>query len=79
MRINSALLKLFEWDGNLDNGVQRQQYIQNKVMDEAKRRFVYTNVPISDIAFELLSTVSYFIRSFPATYGRNSITLSENT
>ena len=46
-------------------GFSAKQYIQNKVMDEAKRLLVYTNVPISDIAFELcFSTVSYFIRSF---------------
>lgn len=41
-------------------GFSAKQYIQNKVMDEAKRLLVYTNVPISDIAFELcFSTVSY--------------------
>jgi AraC-like DNA-binding protein len=46
-------------------GFSAKQYIQNKVMDEAKRLLVYTNFPISDIAFELcFSTVSYFIRSF---------------
>ena len=46
-------------------GFSAKQYIQNKVMDEAKRLLVYTNIPISDIAFELcFSTVSYFIRSF---------------
>lgn len=46
-------------------GVSAKQYIQNKVMEEAKRLLVYTDFPISDIAFELcFSTVSYFIRSF---------------
>ena len=46
-------------------GLSAKQYIQNKVMDEAKRLLVYTDFPISDIAFELcFSTVSYFIRSF---------------
>ncbi len=34
-------------------GFSAKQYIQNKVMDEAKRLLVYTDVPISDIAFEL--------------------------
>ena len=46
-------------------GISAKQYIRNKVMDEAKRLLTYTDVPISDIAFELhFSTVSYFIRSF---------------
>ena len=46
-------------------GVSAKQYIQNKVIDEAKRLLAYTDAPISDIAFELhFSTVSYFIRSF---------------
>ena len=46
-------------------GLGAKQYIQNKVMDEAKRLLVYTDFPISDIALELcFSTVSYFIRSF---------------
>lgn len=45
--------------------ISAKQYIQNKVMDEAKRLLVYTNLPISEIAFELnFSTVSYFVRSF---------------
>ncbi|WP_455591910.1 AraC family transcriptional regulator [Bacteroides sp.] len=45
--------------------VSAKQYIQNKVMDEAKRLLVYTDLPVSDIAFELhFSTVSYFIRCF---------------
>ena len=46
-------------------GVSAKQYIQNKVIDEAKRLLAYTDAPISDIAFELhFSTVSYFIRLF---------------
>ena len=46
-------------------GISANQYIRNKVMDEAKRLLTYTDFPISDIAFELhFSTVSYFIRSF---------------
>lgn len=34
-------------------GVSAKQYIQNKVIDEAKRLLAYTDAPISDIAFEL--------------------------
>lgn len=46
-------------------GGSAKQYIQNKVIDEAKRLLAYTDAPISDIAFELhFSTVSYFIRCF---------------
>jgi len=30
-----------------------KQYIQTKVMEEAKRLLVYTDFPIADIAFEL--------------------------
>ena len=46
-------------------GLSAKQYIQGKVMEEAKRLLVYTDFPIADIAFELcFSTVSYFIRSF---------------
>lgn len=42
-----------------------KQYIRNKVMDEAKRLLAYTDLPISQIAFNLhFSTVSYFVRSF---------------
>lgn len=46
-------------------GINAKRYIQNKVMDEAKRLLAYTDLSVSDIAFELgYSTVSYFIRSF---------------
>ena len=46
-------------------GISAKQYIQNKVMDGAKRVLTYTDSSISDIAFEFhFSTVSYFIRSF---------------
>ena len=34
-------------------GISAKQYIQSKVMEEAKRLLVYTDVPIADIAFEL--------------------------
>ena len=45
--------------------ISAKQYIRNKVMDEAKRLLVYTQLPIAEIAFELnFSTVSYFVRSF---------------
>lgn len=45
--------------------ISAKQYIQNKVMDEAKRMLAYTDLPIAEIAFELnFSTVSYFARSF---------------
>lgn len=46
-------------------GLSAKQYIQNKVMDEARKMLAYTDFAISDIAFELhFSTVSYFIRCF---------------
>lgn len=46
-------------------GLSAKRYIQHKVMDEAKRLLAYTELSVSDIAFELhFSTVSYFIRSF---------------
>lgn len=46
-------------------GLGAKRYIQNQVIDEAKKLLAYTDVPISDIAFELhFSTVSYFIRCF---------------
>lgn len=46
-------------------GLSAKRYIQNQVIDEAKKLLAYTDVPISDIAFELhFSTVSYFIRCF---------------
>lgn len=34
-------------------GFSAKQYIQGKVMEEAKRLLVYTDFPIADIAFEL--------------------------
>jgi len=45
--------------------ISSKQYIQNKVMEEAKKLLLYTDLSISEIAFELhYDTVSYFIRSF---------------
>ncbi len=32
-------------------GISAKQYIQSKVMEEAKRLLVYTDFPIADIAF----------------------------
>lgn len=46
-------------------GISAKQYIINKVIDEACRLLLYTELSISDIAFELhFSTVSYFIHCF---------------
>lgn len=45
--------------------VSAKQYIQSKLIDEAKRLLSYTDLTILDIAFELhFTTVSYFVRSF---------------
>ncbi len=45
--------------------VSAKQYIQNKVMDEAKRLLTYTDLRVSEIAFTLnYETASYFIRNF---------------
>ena len=46
-------------------GISANEYIRNKVMDEAKRLLTLPDFPISGIAFELhFSTGFYFIRSF---------------
>ena len=53
-------------------GLSAKRYIQNQVIDEAKKLLAYTDVPISDIAFELhFSTVSYFIRCFRQHTGKH--------
>lgn len=45
--------------------ISAKQYIQNKVMEEAKRMLAYTDLPVAEIAFELnYETVSYFSRCF---------------
>lgn len=45
--------------------VSAKQYIQNKIMDEAKHLLAYTDMPVSEIADRLhFSTPSYFVRSF---------------
>ena len=47
---------------------------KNKVMEEAKRLLVYTDFPISEIAFELhFSTVSYFVRCFRQSTGETPL------
>lgn len=56
------------------SGISAKQYIRNKVMDEAKRQLAYTNLPISEIAFNLhFSTVSYFVRSFRQCIGQTPL------
>lgn len=50
---------------NSSLNISAKQYIQSKLMDEAKRLLSYTDLTISDITFELhFTTVSYFVRSF---------------
>ncbi|WP_291528348.1 helix-turn-helix domain-containing protein [Bacteroides sp. UBA939] len=54
--------------------ISAKQYIRNKVMDEAKSLLVYTDLPVSEIAFELhFSTVSYFVRSFRQLTGESPL------
>lgn len=54
--------------------VSAKQYIRNKIMEEAKRLLAYTELPISEIAFELnFSTVSYFTRSFRQYTGETAL------
>lgn len=51
-----------------------KQYIQNKVMDEARRLLAYTDSPVSEIAFGLhFSTVSYFVRCFRRCTGETPL------
>lgn len=59
---------------NSSVGISAKQYILNKVMDEAKRLLVYTELPVSDIAFGLhFSTTSYFIRCFRQCTGQTPL------
>lgn len=54
--------------------VSAKQYIQNKIMDEAKKLLSYTELSISEIAFELhFSTVSYFTRTFRQYTGETAL------
>ena len=55
-------------------GMSAKQYIQNKVMEEAKRLLAYTDFSVSEIAFELhFSTVSYFVRCFRQCTGETPL------
>ena len=55
--------------------ISAKQYILNKLTDEAQLLLVYTDLPISEIAFELhFSTVSYFVRSFRQFTGQTPLT-----
>lgn len=59
---------------NSSVGISAKQYILSKVMDEAKRLLVYTELPVSDIAFGLhFSTTSYFIRCFRQCTGQTPL------
>ena len=47
---------------NMVLNTNAKQYIQDKIMDEAKRLLLYSNSSIAEIAFELnFSTVAYFV------------------
>lgn len=55
-------------------GISAKHYIRNKVMDEAKRLLVYTELPVADVAFELhFSTTSYFVRCFRQYTGQTPL------
>ena len=59
--------------------VSAKQYIQNKIMDEAKKLLSYTELSISEIAFELhFSTVSYFTRTFRQYTGETALSYRKN-
>lgn len=46
-------------------GISTKRYIQNKVMDEAKRLLTYTTLSVEEIARQLhYETSSYFVRQF---------------
>lgn len=54
--------------------VSAKQYIQDKLIEEARRLLAYTNVPVSDIAYELhFSTTSYFVRFFRQYTGKTPL------
>lgn len=51
-------------------GINAKKYIRNRVLSEAKKKLLYTSVPVSVIAEELrYDSVSYFIRSFRQSTG----------
>lgn len=59
---------------NSSVGISAKQYILDRVMDEAKRLLVYTELSVSDIAFDLhFSTTSYFIRCFRQCTGQTPL------
>lgn len=59
---------------NSSMGIGAKQYIRNKVMEEAKRLLIYTEVPITEIAFALhFSTTSYFVRCFRQCTGETPL------
>lgn len=59
--------------------VSAKQYIQNKIMDEAQKLLSYTELSISEIAFELhFSTVSYFTRTFRQYTGETALSYRKN-
>ena len=54
--------------------ISAKQYILNKIMDEAKKQLIYTDISISDLSFELhFSTVSYFVRCFRQSTGETPL------
>lgn len=54
--------------------ISAKQYIRNKIMDEAKRQLIYTDVSVSDLSFELhFSTAAYFVRCFRQCTGETPL------
>jgi len=61
-------------------GVNTKQYIQNKIIAEAKKKLIYTNLPVTEIAEQLgYKTASYFIRSFQKSTGYTPLEYRQNT
>lgn len=55
-------------------GIGAKQYIRDKVMEEARRLLAYTELSVSEIAFELhFSTTSYFVRCFRQCTGQTPL------
>ena len=60
-------------------GVTAKQYISQRLLEEAKRLLVYTNLTITEIAAELhFETVSYFVRLFRKHIGITPLQYREN-
>lgn len=54
--------------------ISAKQYISNKIIGEAKRMLIYTDLPVSEIAAILTyETVSYFIRFFQKHTGQSPL------